>query len=610
MIERQLIDKIAQSAQQKIQDEIGSLLGTAFLLSQPQGRIVSKKDFLEKLSGKQVVTDIKIAAESEARGFLLMSARAAIRIGGTLIMLPSSELDDLAEKISYDEEIEDSYGEITNIITAAYTHLFKEMSDSPCLFENGVQQLLSFPPDDDAPDHPMADDTYYELSSAITLNDKELGPLLLLLPALFFGLEDESGDTEKREHHDEQDNDERLDDDPSSQEPPIASSDDQEPEKSVNRGGSDSTDGTLPEDSGGPDIKTLREDVDSILEMCRVSIQEEVGAVIGAQVACSEMSNKVVSRQQFFKDEASGRQFAATFDVTGDEEGSCYLYLGLKDAIRVGCTLLMLPSSELEAAVREGSFSSDAADAYDEIVNVISRIYTKTFDEHFSRKLKFVKRSDEQVVAEKVSFEGDKPIADTHYYLHKLTLNLDGKSSGQLQMLLPLQLLGLESLQLENSAPLQGDAGAKHRSAAPLEDSLGRHSDAETAGGVNRKQQSSADVLVISDAEPEAKRITNVLDSQGISTVHLSFRDNLNNYLPGAFKVVLLVMSDVNEQSLGKAIKISTSCSLPLIAVGSSWTRSKVLKALRYGVHDILPSPATDDEISRKVSVYLGSLAA
>ena len=101
-----------------------------------------------------------------------------------------------------------------------------------------------------------------------------------------------------------------------------------------------------------------------------------------------------------------------------------------------------------------------------------------------------------------------------------------------------------------------------------------------------------------------------MLSSQGISAVQLSFRDNLNDYLPGKFTVVLLVMSEVNEQSLGKAIKISTSCSLPLIAVGSSWTRSKVLKAVRYGVHDILPSPATDEEISRKVSAYLGPLAA
>ncbi len=274
----------------------------------------------------------------------------------------------------------------------------------------------------------------------------------------------------------------------------------------------------------------------------------------------------------------------------------------------IGCTLLMLPSPELESAVRENVLCSDAADAYDEIVNVISRIYTKSFEEHSSRKLNFVKRSVEQVVPEKVSFDGDTPIADKHYYLHKLTLNLDGTSSGQLQMLLPLELLGLESLYPENSAPVQGET-AKVRSVAAPEEPLVRHSGTEAADAAGR-QRTSAQVLVISDAEPEAKRIFEVLGSQGISTVQLSFRDNLSDYLPGIFKVVLLVMSDVNEQSLGKAIKISTRCSLPLIAVGSSWTRSKVLKAVKYGVHDILPSPATDEEISRKVSAYLGSLAA
>ncbi len=53
MNERQRIDTIAESARQMIQDEISSLLGTTFLLTQPEGRLVSKRDFLDKMTGNR-----------------------------------------------------------------------------------------------------------------------------------------------------------------------------------------------------------------------------------------------------------------------------------------------------------------------------------------------------------------------------------------------------------------------------------------------------------------------------------------------------------------------------------------------------------------------------
>jgi len=56
-------------------------------------------------------------------------------------------------------------------------------------------------------------------------------------------------------------------------------------------------------------------------------------------------------------------------------------------------------------------------------------------------------------------------------------------------------------------------------------------------------------------------------------------------------KAVFLVMADVDEKGLGVAIKISAMSSLPLIAVGPAWTRTKVIKAVKYGVADILLAP-------------------
>ena len=73
---------------------------------------------------------------------------------------------------------------------------------------------------------------------------------------------------------------------------------------------------------------------------------------------------------------------------------------------------------------------------------------------------------------------------------------------------------------------------------------------------------------------------------------------------------MFLVMKRVDEQAFGMAIKISSNCSLPIIAAGPEWTRSKVLRAVKYGVTDILLTPAEDSDIEEKIKNNIISLAA
>ena len=77
----------------------------------------------------------------------------------------------------------------------------------------------------------------------------------------------------------------------------------------------------------------------------------------------------------------------------------------------------------------------------------------------------------------------------------------------------------------------------------------------------------------------------------------LTFKDNIQNYLPGEVKAIYLVMREVNEQAFGLAIKINSASMVPLIAAGPGWTRTKVIKAVKYGVQDILLTPATKEDV-------------
>jgi PleD family two-component response regulator len=121
---------------------------------------------------------------------------------------------------------------------------------------------------------------------------------------------------------------------------------------------------------------------------------------------------------------------------------------------------------------------------------------------------------------------------------------------------------------------------------------------------------STIDILVVSDDSRETGKIVDFLEQHHLHVKVLSHKENVIDYLPGEVKAIFLVMSDVNEKAFAVAIKISSACSLPLIAAGPGWTRTKVITAVKYGVNDILLTPATSDDIAEKIEAVSIKLAA
>ena len=56
-----------------------------------------------------------LKGDLEGQGCIVVDVKDGIRLGGILIMLPQSELEEVVQNESYTEETEDSYGEIANI---------------------------------------------------------------------------------------------------------------------------------------------------------------------------------------------------------------------------------------------------------------------------------------------------------------------------------------------------------------------------------------------------------------------------------------------------------------------------------------------------------------
>ncbi len=427
----------------------------------------------------------------------------------------------------------------------------------------------------------------------MTLNDAEMGQLVLLIPAEPFGLDVQ--ETVEQATVSDVTNNETT------------------PEKTTEESQFDSeSDAAQVEkvttEAKPFDVEKQKKRVDACLKESHARMGEELGAMLGTEVKLSEHTTRLMNKEDYFFDEASGKQILAHIDVVGDIAGKGYLYISLKDAIFIGGTLIMLPPGELVKSAAEEDFNDDIEDAYGEIANIISGVYTKVFEEQYPDKIRFIKTGLEQVVPMKVDTESDAPMPDVSYYMATSKVTIGDKSLGNLQLLVPASIFQLERLGEETAAD---DAQAAEKT----QSTVSSKADAATGFGsagvkVTGEGVLNPEFIILSNDGGVCSTITAVLNNQGIAYKVLDYKESVSDYLPGDVKAVFLVMSTVDEQGLGVAVKISAASSLPLIAVGPEWTRTKVIKAVKYGVDDILLTPASEADIMGKINSVQAKMAA
>ncbi|MFT5726632.1 MAG: chemotaxis protein CheY-P-specific phosphatase CheC [Desulforhopalus sp.] len=582
--QKKRVDRLLDECQKRLQDEVGGLLGVTAVLSDIQNYFVKKEAFFEDhVTGKQVIADMEVVGDVEDKSFFCIGLKDAVHLGGVLIMLPPNELENTVKEEDFGEDAQDAYGEVANIVSGVYTAIFEEHYSKKLRFVK--KGLLEVVPDkvETASDDPIPDTLYYVNSLSLSVDGNELGQVQMLFPAAMLDLHPPDIKSEGASQQNSQaesipaelqtNDDDAVEDKGVSQEVKV-------------------------------DAKKHKVKVDKLLGQCQVKMQEEVSGLLGTDVAMTNIDNKIINKEDFFFDEVSSKQVIANMDMVGEVEGQSFLSVDLKDAIRVGGVLIMLPESELESVVAEEDFSEDAADAYGEIANIISGVYTSVFEEQYTKSIRFIKKELQKVVPMKVDVDSAEPIPDQNYYLSSMELNIGGTEYGKVNFLFPLNLLELEGLLVAD------EPAADEKTSSPMTSSSEQTSvEAERAKKVD-SQKASLDILIVGDDENIASSLTSILTEMGYGARTLSFKDNIQDYIPGELKAIYLVMNEVNEQGFGSAIKIHSACTLPIIAVGPEWTKTKVIKAVKYGVRDILMTPASTDDIKKNINNNLLEMAA
>ncbi|GAB6192683.1 hypothetical protein [Desulfocastanea catecholica] len=590
------VNTLLVECQKKVETEVSALLGVDITLSVPENKFLGKEEFfLEYASGRQVLADLEVAGEVQGKSYLAVSMKDAIHLGGILIMLPPAELENVIKEEDFSEDARDAYGEIANIISGVYTAVFEEQYNQKLRFIRKELREVVPAKVDTASDEPLPDKKYYTSSMAMAVSGKPLGKMHMLFPAEMLRLETLLEKTEEETPA-------RSGANGSTAQNRVPPEKDQALEVAASGGPGKDASAKVPQ----PDINKHKIRVDKILSSGKDKMADEVSALLGTDVTLTNLENILVSKEEFFFDEVSEKQIIAHLDVVGGLEGKSYLSVSLRDAIRIGGALIMLPADELESVVAEEEFSADTQDAYGEIVNIIAGVYTAVFEAQYAKGTRFVKTDLQQVAPMKVDIAADKPMPDQDYYLSRMDLTLGDAALGKVNLLIPAALLQFSGARWGDVPVGEKEETAVIGQAASGQDKTGSRS----APKIERNDLESLDILVVGDDEPEVGKIAAVLGNAGYFVKTLTFKDNLHNYIPGNLRAIYLVMHDVNEQAFGVAIKVSSACSVPLIAAGPAWTRTKVIKAVKYGVRDILLTPASEGDITENVNNNLLELAA
>ncbi len=625
MDQRAIIDVVCKSATENLAGEIGALLGQELVCSDIQLNLTTKDDlFSDPGRSKTALTRMTVEGDRQGDCYLLTRISSAAILGGTLIMLPEDVIEESAQSEKLDGELDDAFGEVANIIAGVFTQSFVDKYKKTLRFiKQSVEDLIPTKIDP-ASDEPFPPGNYHVSRCNISIGDKDLGPLELVVPAAIFELEDDAVEpATATEVPDEQQPAEAPPEAGlTSEAEPVVQSDNPpaEPEPA-------------PPAEKKPTFADAKKITDVVFNATIGQAGEEIGALLGHPLKCDDIQLVMTSKADFFSNHCNDNSVLTHMKVTGDREGLGFMVIQVPDAVVLGGTLIMLPEDQIEEQKNNGQFDGDVADAYGEVANILSGSLTQTFLDRYPKQLRFIKTETETIVPTKIETASDQPFPEGNYYLASFAIQMEGHELNRILLVFPAEVFDLDNEQAPDSTqestataagqpaqstpeanaaeqPAPGEWGGppspEATTAATTTQASGQES-AKTPAQPMPEPTGPPIVLVIGNQKTDADPFVEVLSSAKYECQILTFQEEVKEFFQ-QHKVlgVVLIMEQDGEKGFASAIKLQSAGQPlpPMIFAGSEWTRSAVLRAVKYGAKDILLMPASDDEIQDKVSQH------
>jgi DNA-binding response OmpR family regulator len=116
-------------------------------------------------------------------------------------------------------------------------------------------------------------------------------------------------------------------------------------------------------------------------------------------------------------------------------------------------------------------------------------------------------------------------------------------------------------------------------------------------------------VLILEDDETDRQLVRELLTANGYEPIEAGLDADIREiFSQGRVRAVVLGIHNGDDRDMAVCIKIRAIVqgeALPIIMCAREWTRSAVLKAIKYGARDIIVKPYLSDEVVAKVGKFL-----
>jgi ActR/RegA family two-component response regulator len=268
--------------------------------------------------------------------------------------------------------------------------------------------------------------------------------------------------------------------------------------------------------------------------------------------------------------------------------------------------LLGIPPARIQEKKRLSIIENDDIDAFSEIGNMVNGALNTSFLATLPQKVRLKLLPPRKFIPEIDALSPEQPFPDGDYLMFRSTIHLPGQVMEHLDVLIPTALGNLFEPQRAVNTPAGVEEAVRNEEASA---SRGTRNVGEDDGEADSAVVSGVECIVVLEDDTDLRQqIVELLAFTGFEIAEGTLNADLKEMFAGRnVKMAIIGSQDADDRELAVCIKVHAmrqDYPPPIIMSAECWTRTAVLKALKYGARDIIIKPFNADEVTAKVRRY------
>lgn len=572
------IETISKAALLEVQNALSALVGSDISLSLRSAQLQKKDSFLEQQQGRHTLIGLELRGSYNGDGCLALSTGGAIRLCGRMLMLPSADINQVLAEGDFEEETAFAFEDIVRAIIAAYIKTFNGPGGtiSSIIYKNKQTVLGALKPAE--LDYLRDNQAYYQISADMSLDGLNIGTFSMLLPVfvlLYSSIfkNDREGFADPADH------------------------------KAADKKAA----AVSRYVSSRLEFATLQQNnsrFDTLAAQSMIHASAELSRLLGVTVSIDSANQGFVDGENVHRSLQKNAHLSARLSLAGPLEEDIMIVAEPEHGAWLGALLAEGVHGAVLARLQDGSLDADRQDGFAEICEVLMGFLIDAVGSESKTDIAVIqKRIFVYQTGEDESFSSQRTTV-RNLYTTLLRLSAGALGIAELHLLFPGGLVDLLPSSEDNQAD-QADTAVDTDHVEAFEVHQGA-----TVNQGNQGDRFEKDVLIIGGVGGDGTMIQSQLGKDRVSSDIIASTADISRTMLESYSAVILAVEGLNETALGLAIKIHAASSIPLIVAASKWTQSEVLKAIRYGVSDILMTPTRPGEVVEKLEKLAGKAAS